>query len=682
MAKLKVKLKENERTFDARPDTLDFRDRMYMPTLIEVPTHIPISRYKKYKIPILDQGTEGACTGFGLATVANYLLTRRKVIPDPTPVSPRMLYELARRHDEWPGEDYSGSSARGAMKAWHKHGVCSEKIWPYPIANGNSEHGLTEARTGDAMRRPLGAYFRVNHKDLVAMHSALAEVEILYATATVHKGWNRVDKKGRIPYPDNILGGHAFAIVAYDEQGFWIQNSWGKDWGLSGFACISYDDWLENGTDVWVARLGAPVTLHKSKSSSTAHSASAGESAGYSYLDLRPHIVSIGNNGNLKPGGDYGTSEEELRQIFEKDIPKAMAKWKKKRILLYAHGGLVGEETAVQRLADYRAVFLDAEIYPISFIWHTDAWTTISNILQDAIRRRRPEGPLDGTKDFMLDRLDDALEPVARVIAGKAAWDEMKQNARAASQPKGGVRLTLDYLAQLLQHDKSIEIHIVAHSAGSIVHAPIVRLLTSKGKISSGFFEGETGYGLKISSCSLWAPACTIELFRQAFLPAIEDQTLERFALFVLSDKAELDDNCAGIYNKSLLYLVSNALESKPRIPGIRGMENGIPLLGMEKFLKNDLQLWSMFGTENMQLIISPNNEPEGLITSAGARHHSDFDDDQQTVKATLAHVLHGSVNRIPTESLEAGGETKFDFQRSSSSLRNRRELIDIQTAQ
>src|SRR6185503_15550204 len=108
MAKLKVKLKENERTFDARPDTLDFRDRMYMPTLIEVPTHIPISRYKKYKIPILDQGTEGACTGFGLATVANYLLTRRKVIPDPTPVSPRMLYELARRHDEWPGEDYSG----------------------------------------------------------------------------------------------------------------------------------------------------------------------------------------------------------------------------------------------------------------------------------------------------------------------------------------------------------------------------------------------------------------------------------------------------------------------------------------------------------------------------------------------------------------------------------------------
>ena len=33
-----------ERTLDARPDTLDFRDRMFEPTLVEVPTsrsHFP-----------------------------------------------------------------------------------------------------------------------------------------------------------------------------------------------------------------------------------------------------------------------------------------------------------------------------------------------------------------------------------------------------------------------------------------------------------------------------------------------------------------------------------------------------------------------------------------------------------------------------------------------------------------
>src|SRR5678816_3061667 len=104
-----------QRTLDARPDTLDFRDLLYTPTLVEVPTHVPLKEFQKYKVPVLDQGEEGACTGFGLATVANFLLARRRVVPDPTPVSPRMFYENAKRYDEWPGEGYSGSSARGAM---------------------------------------------------------------------------------------------------------------------------------------------------------------------------------------------------------------------------------------------------------------------------------------------------------------------------------------------------------------------------------------------------------------------------------------------------------------------------------------------------------------------------------------------------------------------------------------
>lgn len=240
--------KKNKRVLNARPDTLDFRDKMYTATLHEVPTKIDLKEYLEYKVPILDQGQEGACTGFGLATVANYLLRRRKVIPDPKPVSARMFYQMAKRYDEWPGERYSGSSARGAMKGWHKHGVCSDKCWPYKITD--KEHRLTEERTSDALRRPLGAYYRVNHKDIVAMHSAMAEVGILYATASVHEGWDNVGKNGIIPFSEKNLGGHAFAIVAYDDRGFWIQNSWGKSWGKQGFGLISYDDWLINATDV------------------------------------------------------------------------------------------------------------------------------------------------------------------------------------------------------------------------------------------------------------------------------------------------------------------------------------------------------------------------------------------------------------------------------------------------
>ena len=46
-----------ERILNVRPDTLDFRDKMYEATLFEVPIAIKITEYKKYKIPILDQGT-------------------------------------------------------------------------------------------------------------------------------------------------------------------------------------------------------------------------------------------------------------------------------------------------------------------------------------------------------------------------------------------------------------------------------------------------------------------------------------------------------------------------------------------------------------------------------------------------------------------------------------------------
>jgi len=110
-----------------------------------------------------------------------------------------MLYDLARRYDEWPGENYDGSSARGAMKGWHKHGVCSDSVWPYKPGRRQKDGGLSETRAADALKRPLGAYVRVHHKALVAMHAAIAEVGILYATSTVDEGWQNVGANGVIP---------------------------------------------------------------------------------------------------------------------------------------------------------------------------------------------------------------------------------------------------------------------------------------------------------------------------------------------------------------------------------------------------------------------------------------------------------------------------------------------------
>jgi hypothetical protein len=650
-----------DRVLDARPDTMDFRDRMYEATLVEVPQERSLDDYRRRGAPILNQGQEGACTGFGLATVANYLLRARAVYPENVSVSPRMIYEMARRYDEWPGEQYSGSSARGAMKGWHKHGVCSETDWPYHASDGGGV--LSDQRAFNAAQRPLGAYYRVNHRDLVAMHAAMAEVGILYATARVHAGWNAVGKDGVIRVAEKILGGHAFAIVAYDKEGFWIQNSWGEGWGMEGFGRVSYSDWLENGTDVWVARLGVPVAVSNAQAVAVARSAAAGGRETLSQQKLRPHIVSLDNNGALRPSGTYGTSVRDLDEIVNVDLPRITATWKTKRVLLYAHGGLVDENSAVQRVSEYLDPLLASEIYPISFVWHSDYWSTLTHMLEDALATRRDEGVIDATKDFLLDRIDDALEVVARHLTGKAEWDEMKENAEGATtRQEGGVRLLANRLAALAAGNPNIEFHVIGHSAGSIFHAPLVELLTTpkNAKIPRGPLAGAPGLGLSIESCTLWAPACHMDVFHRAYAPAIARGRIKRFALYTLTDKTEQDDHCGHIYNKSLLYMVSNAFEEKPRIPLLR---DGEPILGMAKFIQKDSLLMELIKKGRVKWVQSPQS---GAHPGSTSTSHGGFDDDPATVNSALSFMLDK-----PARVCEG-----MTFNRSRSSYRDQRRML------
>jgi hypothetical protein len=617
---------------NVRPDTVDFRDLMYVPNLVEVSERIPLEAYLKRRVPVLDQGEEGACTGFGLATVAHFLLRTRRVDPDPERVSARMLYAMARRYDEWRGENYDGSSCRGAMKGWHKHGICTDRLWPHDPANPDDT--LTEARSASAQRRPLGAYFRVNHKDLVAMHAAITEVGVLFASATVHPGWDNVGASGIIPTDAMNVddGGHAFAIVGYDERGYWIQNSWGDRWGKGGCGLIAYDDWMRNASDVWVARLAVPIRTSGSRAATHAAFSVSSRAKAYAYDEVRPHVISLGNDGEPRPGGNIGTTPAAIEQIIRKDIRRITEKWKRRRIVLYAHGGLVPEDSAVQRVSDYRAVMLKAECYPLAFVWNSDYWSTITNILTEALSLRKPEGVIAGVKDFLMDRLDDALEPIARKLTGKSAWDEMKENASLATESlNGGARLVADELARLSQESSAkVELHLVGHSAGAILLAGLVRHLT---------LPPPEGLGMPVSSCTLWAPACTTSLFHHAYRPAIESGAIDRFAIYTLTDECERGDHCARVYNKSLLYLVSNAFERRPRIPFLR--PDGEPLLGMEKFLNVDRDIQRLIRNKQMEHVRAPNAEGEGSFGASTVSAHGGFDDDKPTVLSTLARILN-----------------------------------------
>ncbi|HZH44462.1 MAG TPA: C1 family peptidase [Lysobacter sp.] len=645
-----TRIAATRRRLDARPDTADFRDRMFEPTLVEVPPRAPLADYLKFKLPVLDQGEDGACTAFGLATVAHYLLRTRAVVPDRSRVSTRMLYDMARRYDEWGGERYAGSSCRGAMKGWHHHGVCSEALWPY--TPGDTPEPYTEERARDAARRPLGAYFRVNHKDLVAMHAAFAEVGILFASCAVHEDWLAPTTDGRIPWRgQEIAGYHAFAIVGYDECGFWLQNSWGRDWGRGGFGHVSYDEWLEHGSDVWVARLAVPIELCQPRAVAISRSSLARQSATYAQADLRSHIVSLGNDGRLRGSGRFGTSTDDVRNLIRDELPRLTRGWKKKRVLLYAHGGLVPEEAAVQRVADYREALLDHEIFPLCFLWRSDLWTTLGNLLRD-VARPRAAGLLDRARDLLLDRIDDTLEPLARTLGGKALWDEMKENALLATtavrrvdgqlQEAGGAALTARLLAEWMANDPDVELHLAAHSGGSVLLAPLVQLLTADGVVPSGPAAGMQGLGRRIESLALWAPAATVDLFLDAYAPAIEAGAIRRAALFTLTERAEQDDQCAGVYHKSLLYLVAHALEAQPRSWIDRDRRHGTPLVGMTRFIEDGPPaLRALIASGRLDWIRSPNTGvPVGSPDGAQAATHGAFDDDRAVLAATVARIL------------------------------------------
>ena len=238
------------RALDARPDRLDFRDLLYRAPLRSLPPRFPVDADLKRFLPsyvkaglVLNQGSEGACTGFGLACVTNYLLWRRHLESGAKtampPVSPRMFYELAKHYDEWPGQDYDGSSCRGALKGWHKHGVCAETLWPYPIdAKGTPTFVRpSDGWAEDSTRRPLGVYFRVDKRSVVDLQGAIHEIGAVYVSGTAHDGWDAVMQKGdALPAPKKHedlpvigplkdpknSGGHSFALVGYNERGFII----------------------------------------------------------------------------------------------------------------------------------------------------------------------------------------------------------------------------------------------------------------------------------------------------------------------------------------------------------------------------------------------------------------------------------------------------------------------------
>ena len=173
MAKSPVPILNIDRDFP------DDRDWIYRPSLntIAWPELVPPAT-----LSIMDQGASPACAGYALAATINLLLHRSGRTKDY--VSARMLYLMAKRHDEWAGEDYEGSSLRGAIAGWKNMGVCDFRLW------SRVKDDLTVERAKDARNRTLGAYYRLL-PEITHFHAALNEIGVIYVSAATHSGWNK-----------------------------------------------------------------------------------------------------------------------------------------------------------------------------------------------------------------------------------------------------------------------------------------------------------------------------------------------------------------------------------------------------------------------------------------------------------------------------------------------------------
>lgn len=601
---------------DVHRDSTDFRDRIYEPALIPLKREIVP---KPNDVTVLDQGREGACTGFGLAAVINFLNKQRLglgIIDDAPAVSARMLYEMARRYDRWPGENYEGSSARGVMKGWHKHGVCPEADWKYEVDKPGS---LTAKREQRALQFPLGAYYRVQ-AERVEMQAALNEVGAILATAKVHAGWEtNAVKDGLIRPNDKNIGGHAFAIIGYTNKGFIVQNSWGDDWGgyesskglLKGCAIWTYEDFEENLMDAWVARMALPMQPLKEQVGDAIIQTSSGPERsipGPDTREIRLHYLHI-DDGQFDSFGKYASDEDQLDEVLEHAS-------KAEHILLYAHGGLNSVNAAASRARKWRDVFKRNGIHEIHFIWETGWLEELRDVLLG--KEEDLEARVGGRLSSWWDRL---IEKKFWFV-GNALWFEMISDAEMAfdgsssigSRRPAGVR-TLNKLSSAIDTNKT-QLHLAGHSAGSIWHA---HLLDQWSELD----------GPAIENLFLFAPACTYDLFDDSIAPHIEADRVRNFSLFNLDDQTEQDDTVL-LYRKSLLYLLSNSFQKR------KYQLNGpsIPILGMEKYYNDKDARWAAIGDKAE--VFNTKDHPNVTASSS----HGGFDDDLATMNQMLKSIL------------------------------------------
>lgn len=191
----------------------NFDDRDYNFTLPRPHTlkGLPVRKYWWPDEKAWDQGATSECVAYS----GSRLLVAGPVTNDA--IECNKLYRECKEVDEWPGDEYEGTSVRALMKVLKRRGLIESYHWTWEV-NTIVEH--------------------------------LMSVGPLVVGTTWHLDMFMPDKWGYIAPTGPPVGGHAYTIIGVNrgkkhpltghEGALRVLNSWGPNWGEDGRAWLSF----------------------------------------------------------------------------------------------------------------------------------------------------------------------------------------------------------------------------------------------------------------------------------------------------------------------------------------------------------------------------------------------------------------------------------------------------------
>ncbi len=201
----------------------------------------PSADLRNLCLPIRDQGSEGACSGFSASAFreVSHAAATGSLLTDY--LAPAYLYGRTRIYDgTFPAD--SGASITDEFYVLQNYGVCPEAMLPYQ-ANPNETPTPADDLAAAPFRLAQPVQVTIDPQDL---KSVLASKQAICIGFTVYASFENTGADGVVPMPNTatepIEGGHGVLVVGYDDANKWwiVRNQWGADWGANGYCFMPY----------------------------------------------------------------------------------------------------------------------------------------------------------------------------------------------------------------------------------------------------------------------------------------------------------------------------------------------------------------------------------------------------------------------------------------------------------